>query len=99
MRGHAVGNLRREPPHLADGPRQARPSVPRFAQLRDFWTGQVDQAPLGLFRIVYGVLLVGWFMQLGPDLPAFFTDEGFLPRSSVSAYWPNRWSLLSLFGE
>lgn len=68
-------------------------------RLGAFWLGQADLAPLGLFRIVFGLLLVNWFWQLGPDLGEFFTDEGLLPRSSALASFGDRFSLLHLFGQ
>jgi hypothetical protein len=54
---------------------------------------------LGLFRIVYGFLLLVSLLQFGPDLRVFFTDDGFLSRQSASAFWPGRFSVLSLLTE
>ncbi|HUG56537.1 MAG TPA: hypothetical protein VMJ92_05605, partial [Candidatus Limnocylindrales bacterium] len=68
-------------------------------RVREFWLGDADLAPLGLFRIVYGILLVFWFWQLGQDLEAFFTDEGFLPRAAAVTFFGDRFSLLHLFGD
>src|SRR5437867_2478671 len=68
-------------------------------RLRDFWFGEADVAPVALFRILFGLLLFNWFWQLFPNLTAFFTDAGILPRSDVAVSYPDRPSLLSLSGE
>src|SRR5712664_1892932 len=67
-------------------------------RLRDFWLGEADVAPVALFRILFGLLLFNWFWQLFPNLTAFFTDDGILPRADIAGY-PDRLSLLSLSGE
>jgi predicted DCC family thiol-disulfide oxidoreductase YuxK len=66
---------------------------------RDFWFGETDLAPVALLRILYGVLLFNWFWQLYPNLTAFFTDEGFMPRAQLLTHFGNRWSLLDLSGD
>src|SRR5438067_12396366 len=70
--------------------------VQRF---REFWIGQVDLAPVALFRIVYGIELFNWFWQLFPNLTAFFTDEGIIPRSELESFFPDRVSLLMAMGS
>ena len=70
--------------------------VQRF---REFWIGQVDLAPVALFRIVYGIELFNWFWQLFPNLTAFFTDEGIIPRSELVSFFPDRFSLLMAMGS
>jgi hypothetical protein len=67
-------------------------------RLRDFWIGQADLAPVALFRIVYGIQLFNWFWQLFPNLAAFFTDEGILPRAQLVSFFPDRFSLLTAMG-
>jgi hypothetical protein len=74
-------------------------SVARMTRLRDFWLGQADLAPVALFRIVYGIELFNWFWQLFPNLAAFFTDEGFMPRSELVSFFPDRFSLLTAMGQ
>jgi hypothetical protein len=64
-----------------------------------FWFGQVDLAPVALFRILYGLQLFNWFWQLFPNLNAFFTDEGIFPRHQLIAFFPERITLLNLVGE
>src|SRR5438034_664181 len=68
-------------------------------RLRDFWLGEADVAPVALFRILFGLLLFNWFWQLYPNLTAFFTDAGILPRSDLASSYPDRLSVLSLSGE
>jgi hypothetical protein len=68
-------------------------------RLRGFWFGEADVAPVALFRILFGLLLFNWFWQLFPNLTAFFTDAGILPRSDLASSYPDRLSLLSLSGE
>ena len=68
-------------------------------RLREFWVGETDLAPLSLFRILYGVQLFNWVWQLYPNLNAFFTDEGILPRRALMTTFADRFSLLTLVGE
>lgn len=68
-------------------------------RLREFWVGEADIAPLALFRILYGLQLFNWFWQLFPNLTAFFTDEGILPRRELLVTYADRFSILNLFGE
>jgi hypothetical protein len=67
-------------------------------RLRDFWIGSTDLAPLSLFRILYGVQLFNWIWQLYPNLGAYFTDEGVLPRRALMVTYADRFSLLNLLG-
>jgi predicted DCC family thiol-disulfide oxidoreductase YuxK len=80
-------------------PSLASKGLAPLRKLRGFWLGETDLAPLGLFRIVFGALLVMWFAQLGQDLEAFYTDVGMLPRAFLFAIYPDRLSLLNLFGS
>ena len=68
-------------------------------RLRAFWFGEADVAPVALFRILFGLLLFNWFWQLFPNLTAFFTDEGILPRRELALSDPDRLSLLNLSGD
>ena len=68
-------------------------------RLRDFWLGETDLAPVALFRILFGLQLFNWFWQLYPNLDAFFTDDGILPRRELLATYADRFSLLNLVGE
>lgn len=64
-----------------------------------FWNGQVDVAPVALFRIVFGVLTVNWFWQLLPNLTPFFTDQGMLPRGSQLEFFGASFTVLNAAGE
>lgn len=68
-------------------------------RLRDFLFGEADIAPVVLFRILFGLQLFNWFWQLFPNLTAFFTDQGILPRHDLALGFPDRLSLLNLSGE
>lgn len=70
-----------------------------MGRLREFWVGETDIAPVALFRILFGLLLFNWFWQLFPNLTAFFTDEGILPRHELARSYSDRLSLLNLSGE
>ena len=67
-------------------------------RLREFWIGRADLAPVALFRIVYGIELFNWFWQLYPNLAAFFTDQGFMPRALLVTQFPDRFSLITGMG-
>jgi hypothetical protein len=79
--------------------RPARVHLAAMSRLRSFWIGEIDIAPLALFRILFGLQLFNWFWQLYPNLTAFFTDEGIFPRRQFVAFFPERLSPLSLVGE
>jgi hypothetical protein len=68
-------------------------------RLRDFWFGETDLAPVAFLRILFGLQLFNWFWQLYPNLDAFFTDDGILPRRELLVTYADRFSLLNLFGE
>lgn len=53
-----------------------------------------DLAPLCAFRVAFGALLIVWYVQLAPDMGAFYSDSGMLPRSALLALDGNRFSLL-----
>ena len=70
-----------------------------MGRLREFWFGEADIAPVALFRILFGLQLFNWFWQLFPNLTAFFTDEGILPRHAQALSDADRLSLLNVSGE
>ena len=70
-----------------------------MGRLREFWFGEADIAPVAVFRILFGVQLFNWFWQLFPNLTAFFTDEGILPRRAQALSDGDRLSLLNLSGD
>ncbi len=59
-----------------------------------FWFGRVDPRPLGAFRILLGLALLWDIAGRVPDLAAFYTDDGFLPRGTQVESWT--WSVLDL---
>jgi hypothetical protein len=64
-----------------------------------FCFGQTDLAPVGLFRILFGLQLFNWFWQLSPYLTAFFTDDGLLTAESLGAMRPNDFTLLAFASQ
>ena len=70
-----------------------------MATLGQFWLRQSDVAPVALFRILFGLQLFNWFWQLFPNLTAFFTDAGILPRRELALSYPDRFSLLNAAGD
>jgi hypothetical protein len=70
-----------------------------MGRLREFWFGEADIRPVALFRILFGALLFNWFWQLFPNLSAFFTDEGILPRRAQGLSDGDRFSLLNVSGD
>jgi hypothetical protein len=67
--------------------------------LREFWLGEIDLAPVSLFRILFGLQLFNWIWQLYPNLYAFFSDEGILPRHELVLFFSDRFSLLMPLAE
>jgi hypothetical protein len=59
---------------------------------RAFWLGTVDARALGLFRIAFGLTLLHDLADWIPDLHAFLTDDGMLPRSTLHANPANWWA-------
>ena len=59
-----------------------------------FWFGRVDPRPLAAFRILFGLALLWDIAGRVPDLVAFYTDDGFLPRGTQVESWT--WSVLDL---
>jgi hypothetical protein len=70
-----------------------------MTRLRDFWVGEIDLAPVSAFRILFGLQLFNWVWQLYPNLYAFFTDEGILPRRELLIQYGDRFTLLNLFSD
>lgn len=64
-----------------------------------FWFGEIDLAPVAVFRIALGLLSFNWFWQLYPNLTQFYTDEGIFPRSSQVFFFPRHFTLLNAAGD
>lgn len=79
--------------------RHPRARVGPLGRLRDFWFGEIDLAPVAAFRILFGLQLFNWVWQLYPNLYAFFTDEGILPRRDVLLQYSDRFTVLAMLSE
>src|SRR5437867_2901120 len=89
----------KRPPEVSSSHEPEQPRGQWLAGARQFWFGQTNMAPLSMLRIVYAVLLIVWLGQLWPDLAAFFSDEGMMPRSQLVSSYPGLLSLLILIGQ
>lgn len=63
---------------------------------RAFWFRPESTATLGLVRIAFGVLMIGWTISLLPDLNRLFGEGSVLPTPPSSGY---EWSLFELDGS
>lgn len=62
-----------------------------FAELSDafgrgwnrFWFTPADPLPLGVIRVLTGLVALWWYLTLAPDLQVLFGDGGWLPLDSV----------------
>jgi predicted DCC family thiol-disulfide oxidoreductase YuxK len=64
-----------------------------------FWFGELDLRPIALFRIALGLLILFNLLDLAPNLTAWFSDEGLLPRPLLlSSTRHDRFSLHDAFG-
>lgn len=62
---------------------------------RRFWFEPQPMTTLGLVRIAFGLLMIGWTFSLLPDLFTLFGRDGVLPRTVPIRY---TWGLLHVFG-
>ena len=58
-----------------------------------FWFEPVSTAPLGVFRIAYGLVALAWALILLPDAETFFGPDGVLPEQPPG---DGRWGPLGL---
>ena len=58
-----------------------------------FWFEPTSTATLGVFRVLYGLLLTLWTLSMLPDAVAFFSSDGVLPEQRVPE---GTWTLLAL---
>jgi hypothetical protein len=61
-----------------------------------FWFDPVDTASFVLFRLVFGLLVLGYTISLAPALFAFYSDDGILP-SQPHYSGTLAWGLLGWF--
>ncbi len=59
-----------------------------------FWFRDVETSTLALFRIAFGIVVVGWTISLAPALYSFFTDDGIAPGDPDNG--SGAWGLLQL---
>ena len=56
-----------------------------------FWFEPVSSSTLGVVRIGFGIVTLLWALTLAPDLRAFYTSSGILPKQPTVAW---TWGLL-----
>jgi hypothetical protein len=78
---------------------KARRGDVAWRRLHNFWFGQTDLRPLGLFRILLGLQLFNWFWQLYPFLTTFFTDDGLVPADNLGVLRPNDFTFLAFASQ
>jgi vitamin K-dependent gamma-carboxylase-like protein len=63
-----------------------------------FWFDPVSTASLAVFRIVFGLLTFAWAISLLPEVSAFYTKDGILPRQQhFGGPLRGAWGLLGIF--
>ena len=61
---------------------------------RGFWFQLQPAYTLGLVRMAFGVLAIGWTTSLLPDLASLFGPRGIVPRQPEDAFY---WGVFALF--
>jgi predicted DCC family thiol-disulfide oxidoreductase YuxK/uncharacterized membrane protein YphA (DoxX/SURF4 family) len=51
-----------------------------------FWFAPISGAPLGLFRLAFGTLVLTYGLMLFPDRDLWFSDRGLITRAAADAY-------------
>jgi hypothetical protein len=69
-----------------------RPTAIAADRWRSFWFTDELSYTLGLIRIAFGALIVGWTLSLLPELTALFGRDGVVPADRID---PDRWGLFS----
>jgi hypothetical protein len=77
----SAGDGGTEPDELAaeEAPRSTEGSMPALQFVKDRYL-TIDRRVLGLFRILFGILLIGDALRRLPDATFFFSNEGVLPN-------------------
>jgi len=52
-----------------------------------FWFEPQPTSTLGVVRIAFGIVAVGWTVSLAPDLKTFFSSSGLLPTQPSTRWW------------
>ena len=81
-------------------PHEAESNVLRHPFSRAFWLGTVDLRPLGIIRILLGLVTLWDLFRRSEDLVAWHTDLGVLPRQALVEGIARAWrlSLLDMMG-
>lgn len=81
-------------------PRAAEPNVLYHPFTREFWLGATDLRPLGIIRILLGLVVLWDIFRRSEELVAWHTDLGVLPRQALveGIARPWRLSLLDMMG-
>ncbi len=74
--------------------RQRRWPTTAVATWRTFWFRPQPAYTLGLIRMAFGALAIGWAVSLLPDLYALFGRHGVEPQQRESAY---QWSVFAIW--
>src|SRR5262245_33262383 len=61
-----------------------------------FWFTPASAAPLGLIRLVVGVVALWWYLSYYPDLQFFFGPEGIIDGGTL-AHWRGSSPVFSIF--
>ena len=80
------------------GERMRARALAAVAGWNRFWFEPVSTAPLAVFRIVFGLIMVFWSLSLLPELTPFFTKGGILPKQPhYAGDAKSAWGLLGIF--
>jgi Vitamin K-dependent gamma-carboxylase len=67
-----------------------------WAPWERFWFAPVETSTVALFRIAFGILVLGYSLSLAPALFAFYSDDGILPAQPHYS-GTLAWGLLGVF--
>src|SRR5687768_17182453 len=51
-----------------------------------FWFTPASPAPLGLIRLVFGLIALWWYLSYYPDVQFFFGPDGTIDQSTVNSW-------------
>jgi len=54
---------------------------------RRFWFEPQSTSTLGVVRIAFGIVVLGWTVSLAPDLKTFFSSSGIVPTQPNARWW------------
>jgi len=57
------------------------------AAWRRFWFEPQPTSTLGVVRIAFGIVVLGWTLSLAPDLRTFFGTSGIVPTQPPARWW------------